>query len=262
MKYISMYYVTIVVLLIVAIVESSGHGFPVNLLVAVLTTSVLDVAIKRLWLKEAFRMPLSAIITGLIVGTVSVNAPVMGTFAGAVLAILSKFFIRLKDRHIFNPAVFGVVVSQLLSPAAHGPTTHGLSQAVENFGPGGFAVSLWLAPLLLYASFRANKLWISLPFLVATALLYPLTGLVKLNSLNIADIASFLEAMPYYFSFIIASEPKTTPYGIKEQAVFGVGIAVMSILPLLIFGFYSHVVTLVTLLAANLIYAVYRTTRS
>src|SRR3989344_7019987 len=127
----SMHYVTIAVLLVVAAAESIGRGFPVNLVVAFLTASVLDIAIKSLWLKRKPAIPLSAIITGLIIGSVSVNAPPIGVFIAAVLAILSKFFIRLKGSHIFNPALFGVIITQVLNPAAHGPIVHGSLQVVE-----------------------------------------------------------------------------------------------------------------------------------
>lgn len=255
-----MHYVAIFVLIIVAAVENIGRGFPVNVVVAVLTPSFLDVAIKKFWLKRPFTMPLSAIITGLIVGTVSVNAPIAGTFIAAVLAILSKFIIRWKSSHIFNPAVFGVVAVQLLNPAAHGggSMVHGASQIVGSFGPGGFAVNMWLVPLLLFANWRARKLWVAISFLIVSAALYHFTTLATLNSVNIADIFKFLELLPYYFAFIIVSEPKTSPYIKKEQVVFGIGIAILSVLPLIIFGFYSHVAALVALLLGNLIYAAYR----
>lgn len=256
----SMYYVAISVLLIVAVVESFDRGFPLNLVVAVLTASVLDIAIKRLWLKSAPAMPLSAIITGLIVGSVSVNAPVLGAFIATVLAILSKFVIRWKGSHIFNPAVFGVVITQVLNPATHGGATHGSSQIVEGFGPGGLAVSMWLVPLLLFANYKARKLWVSIPFLIATALLFYFTGLANLTSLSNQGIFKFLEVLPYYFAFIIVSEPKTSPWIKKEQIIFGTGVAILSVLPLLIFGFYSHIAALVALLLGNLIYATYRLT--
>lgn len=254
----SMHYVTIAVLLIVAVVQSIGRPFPVNLVVAVLVASVLDVAIKRLWLKRTPAIPLSAIITGLIIGSVSVNAPVVGTVIAATLAILSKFVIRLKGSHIFNPAVFGVVISQVVNPAAHSAVAHGSLQVVEGFGVGGLTVNIWLVPLLILANWRAKKLWISIPFLAATAILYYFTRLANLTSLNTQGLLSFLEVLPYYFAFIIVSEPKTTPYVKKEQVAFGIGIAILSVLPLLIFGFYSHVVALVALLLGNLIYATYR----
>lgn len=256
----SMYYVTIAVLAVVAVSQSIGRGFPINLVVAVLTTSVLDVAIKGLWLKRRPAMPLSAIITGLIIGSVSVNAPVIGVFVASILAIFSKFVIKLKGSHIFNPAVFGVVISQFASPAAHGPVAHESARAVEGFSVGGLTVALPLVPLLILANWRARKLWISIPFLAASALLYYFTGLANLDSSNAQDIFKFLAVLPYYFAFIIISEPKTTPYAKIEQVVFGVGIAALSVLPLIIFGFYSHVVALIALLLGNLIYAIYRVT--
>lgn len=256
----SMYYVTIAVLLVVAIVESTARGFPVNLAVAVFTASVLDIAIKRLWLKRTPIIPLSAIITGLIIGSVSVNAPVLGVFIATVLAILSKFVIRLKGSHIFNPAVFGVVISQLFNPAAHSAAgnavAQGAAQAAEGFGPGGFAVSIVLVPLLLFANYKTKKLWTSIPFLIASALLFYFTGLTRLNSLNIQDIFKFFEVLPWYFAFIIVSEPKTSPYAKNEQIVFGIGIAILSVLATLLSG--SHTGGLVAILLGNLMYAVYR----
>lgn len=254
----SMYYVTITVLLVVAAVESIGHEFPVNLIVAVLAASLLDVAVKKLWLKRTPTVPLSAIITGLIIGSVSVNVPVSGVLMATILAILSKFIIRMRGSHVFNPAVFGVVTSRFFNPAAHVAVTHSLPQVVEGFGPGGFTVHILLVPLLLFANYKARKLWISIPFLITTALLFNSTGLISLNSLNIRDIFSFLEVMPYYFAFIIVSEPKTSPYPKKEQVLFGVSIAILSVLVTLLSG--SHAGALVVLLLGNLIYVLYRAT--
>lgn len=182
----------------------------------------------------------------------------MPTFSRS--AILPKFFIRWKGSHIFNPAVFGVVVTQVLNPAAHGGSSmaHGSAQMMDGFGPGGFAVSLWLVPLLLFANWRASKLWVAIPFLIASALLYYFTGLANFPSLNVQGIYKFLELLPYYFAFIIVSEPKTSPWAKSEQIIFRTGIAILSVLPLLIFGFYSHVTALIALLLGNLMYATYR----
>lgn len=252
----NMYYVTIAVLLVVAIDSSITFGSPINLIVAVLTASILDIAIKKLWLKRKPTMPLSAIITGLIIGSVSLSVPVTGVLIATILAIVSKFVIRLKGLHIFNPAVFGVVVSRLLT-VGHGSAaiSHG-AQAVEGFAVGGFVVSLVFVPLLIFASYTARKLWISIPFLIISALLFYFTGLASLNPLNIQNSIMFLEVLPWYFAFIIVSEPKTSPYVKKEQVVFGIGIAVISVLIQLLSG--SHVGALMAILLGNLIYAVYR----
>lgn len=256
----SMHYVAIVVLLLVAAVANIGRGFPVNLAIAVFTAALLDVAIKKFWLKRNPSVPVSAIITGLIIGTVSINSPLFGVLIATVLAIGSKFIIRWKGLHIFNPAVFGVVVSQVLfSQAAHSPVAHGGGQVVEGFGVGGFTVTLWLVPFLIIANYKARKLFTSIPNLITTALLFYLTGLVSLNSLNTQSVVGFLEALPYYFAFIIVSEPKTSPMIKKEQVVFGLAIATISVLPLIILGSYSHLGALAALLLGNLIFAAYRT---
>lgn len=255
----NMYSVAIAVLLVVAIATSIGRGFPVNLVVAVLTASALDVVVKTWWLKRKPIMPLSAIITGLIIASVAFAAPVWGVLIAAVLAIVSKFVIRFRGHHIFNPAVFGVVVSQVLNPAAHGAAVnvaHSASQVVEGFGPGGFAVPLVLVPLLLFANYRARKLWTAVPHLIAAALLFYFTGLAGAQGL-----LGFLEVLPWYFAFIIVSEPKTSPYAKNEQVMFGTGVAVLSVLATLLSG--SHIAALAAVLLGNLVYAAYRvSTRS
>lgn len=258
----NMYYVTIAVLLIIAITASITFGSPINLIVAVVTASVLDIAIKKLWLKRKPVMPLSAIITGLIIGSVMVwkNAPLSGVLIATILAIFSKFAIRLKGSHIFNPAVFGVVISMVLT-VGHGAAAiaHGASQVVAGFAPGGFPIPLVFVPLLLFANYKVRKLWTSISYLITTALLFYFTGLANLNLLIIQNIFKFLEVLPWYFAFIIVSEPRTSPYAKNEQILFGISIAILSILPLLILGFYSHILALAALLLGNLIYAVYRT---
>lgn len=261
----NMYYVTIAVLVVVAIVESIGRGFPLNLVVAVFASSFLDVAIKMFWLKRNPAMPLSAIITGLIIGMVSVNVPVLGVLIAAVLAIVSKFIVRLNGRHIFNPAVFGVLISMAFNPAAHnavanaaGHIAQSSSEVAAGFGPGGFSVSLILVPLLLFANHRARKLWTSIPNIVASAFLFYFAGLASFNLLNLSEFIEFIQVLPFYFAFIIISEPKTSPYDRKYQAAFGVGIAILSVLPLFILGSYFHIGALAAVLAGNLIYAVLR----
>lgn len=253
LKYLlSMHYVTIEVLIVVAVVGSLGRGFLVNIIAAVLAASALDIALKMLWLKQRLTLPLSAIITGLIVGLVTpFGTNILAVIIPSVLAVLSKFFIRMKGSHVFNPAVFGVVASMLLfsSIASHvPPEAAGHMSSGANIG--GFAVNLLLVPLLVYASYSARKLWISIPNLITAGLLYFFTGLATANSL--------IQALPYFFSFIIASEPKTTPNTRNQQIIFGIGIAILPFFPLLIGQSYDHVGALVSLLIGNLAFAVCR----
>lgn len=254
--YSSMHYVTIAALLLVVLVQGVERGFSLNLPAAVVTASLLDVAAKTFWLKKTPEMPLSAIITGLIIGTVSFSAPLLGVLVASVLAIGSKFFIRLNGAHVFNPAVFGVVAAKVLDPSTHSAVANAVghaASAADGFGPGGFAVSLVLVPFLYFANYRATKLWTSILHLITAAILFLLTGLAGFGQ----GILLFLEALPWYFAFIIVSEPKTSPYSRNGQLAFGVGTAVLSVLPAFA-GFYSHLGALATLLVANVAYAVYK----
>jgi len=250
----SMHYVTIEALVIVALFNSFSQGNPpINVSIAVITTAVLDIILKKVLLNQKPSLPLSAIITGLIIGLVTpFQTNTLAVIIPSILAVLSKFFIRLKGTHIFNPAVFGVVTailvfSSIASHAPSGATDHMSAQA----SIGGFAVNLILVPLLVYASYTARKLWLAVPNLIISGLLYVLTGLTTINSVVIT--------LPYFFSFIIASEPKTTPSSKKQQLIFGVVIAIFPFLPFLIGGSYNHIGALLSLLIGNLVYGIYRT---
>ena len=248
----SMHYVTIEALVIVALFHRLGQGGLLNVIAAIVTASVVDITLKKFWLRQKLSPPLSAIITGLIVGLVTpfANNPI-AVIIPSVLGVLSKFVIRLKGTHIFNPAVIGVVASILLfsSIASHAPPeAAGHMTAEANLG--GFSVNLLLVPLLVYASYTSRKLWLSVSNLITSGLLYLLGGLTSTGALVLA--------LPYFFSFIIASEPKTTPNLRNQQLIFGVTVAILPFVPLLFSRPYNHIGALISLLIGNLAYAIYR----
>lgn len=243
----SMYYVTIALLLLLAAVASIGRGFPVNLVIAAATVAVLDVAIKKVMLKRKPVMPLSAIISGLIIGSIApFSASPLVVIVASAVAMLSKFFIRLKGTHIFNPATLGLLVS--LALFAKGDEWWAAIASVNVLG-----YSLLLMPILVIASYKALKLSTAVPFLAAIAILFHLTGIAPLNSLS--GLLPFLESLPYYFAFIMVSEPRTSPYARNEQIAFGTGVAVLSAILFLYTSFYP---VFVALLLGNLAYALYR----
>lgn len=64
---------------------------------------------------KAFRLTSSSIITGLIIGCVLFSGQAWWKFlAASVLAILSKYLIVFKKKHIFNPAAFGIFLALIL----------------------------------------------------------------------------------------------------------------------------------------------------
>lgn len=245
----SMYVWTILLLAFLAVVASYARdAFPTNLLVAVIAAAVLDVGIKKIVLKRKISAPLSAIITGIIIGSIApFNASPLIVIIAASLAILSKFIIRFKDLHIFNPAALGLVISLFLFSLG--------DEWWAAVGYNVFGYAITLTPLLIFANYRAMKLKVSLPFLLTVAVLSHLTGIIRLNSFDPADTLRFLVALPYYFGFIMVSEPRTSPYQTKEQISFGVSVAVLTV----ILTLYSVAYALfLALLIGNLGYALYR----
>ena len=244
----SMYVWTIALLLLMAIIESASRGFPTNLSIAIISAAVLDLLIKKIALKRRLTIPFSAIISGIIIGSiVPFNAPVSVVVLASALALLSKFLIRW-DGHVFNPATLGLLVA--LSLFSLGDEWWAAGASINVAG-----VAMTLTPLLILASYKAGKLSTSVTFLVVIGMLSHITGIVTLNSLNAADIIRFFDGLPYYFGFIMVAEPRTSPYARKEQMVFGSGVAILSVLLTLYSSFYS---LFAALLMWNLVYAIYR----
>src|SRR3990167_7169267 len=110
----NMYVWAIALLLLVAGLASKTLGIlPTNLFAAIIVCAGLDVLLKKFYLKRSeIKFPYSAVVTGIIIGSIiSFNAPLLVILLASVVAILSKFFIRLKGMHIFNPATLGLLVA-------------------------------------------------------------------------------------------------------------------------------------------------------
>lgn len=245
----SMYVVTIALLLLLAAVASYNlRNFPTGLVIAIAACSALDLLITGVFLKKVFRFPYSGFISGIIIGSIApLNASAVAIFVAAAVAISSKYVLRLKGRHIFNPATLGLLVSLWLFKLGDQWWA-----AVAGLNIAGFTVPLTL--LLIFASYKADKLKVSIPFLFATALLYAVTEFVKVP-FTAQGMLSFASFMPYYFAFIMLSEPKTSPYAAKEQIVFSIAVALLYF----VLDFNSvRFPFFIALLAGNLAYSLYR----
>lgn len=231
----------VVALSILAIVGMVTNGFEKTLptlLTAVLTAAVLDVVIDKIR-KKPLSFPYSAVISGLIVGSiVSFEDPLYVPFVAATLAIILKTVLKYKFYHIFNPATSGMLVTFLL---------------FSKFDSWWAAIP-YLMPFLVVIAWKIKRLHIAVPFLIVFAVLTYLTGNLRLQSAN------DLLGLPYYFAFIMAVEPKTTPSLRNQQIAFGVSLAVL--LVLLAFVVRIPYAIFISLLAMNLIFFVYRIRKS
>ncbi len=245
----SMYGWTILLLVFLSIVATyTKHAFPTNLVVAIIVSTALDILIKKLILKRSLGFPYSAFITGIIIGSIAqFSSPVWIVVIASIIGVCSKFVIRLNGSHIFNPATLGLLVSLFI-----------FSSGDEWWAAVSYNVSGVVIPLsaiLILANYKSGKLGVSLPFLLVMGILSYSTGFIPISSPTLSGILNFIYGMPFYFGFIMVSEPRTSPYGFKQQAVFGILVAILTF----VFSFYNLKFALfIVLLTGNLVYALHR----
>ncbi len=241
-----MYLWTIALLVVVAAVASYFSAqFPVSLSAAVVSAAILDAAIETIYLKRAFRIPVSGIISGFVIGSVApLNAPMLTIILAAAIAILSKHLIRTRHGNVLNPAAFGLLVALPAFSVVDG------WWVTASFNVLGFA--LMLTPILAVASYKASRLTASLSFI---------TGIFLINllaSYGAADPQSALISLlgiNFFLAFIMIAEPKTSPNGAWQQAAYGIGIAVLYFL---LARYRIEYAALIALLLGNVGYALYR----
>lgn len=143
----------------------------------------------------------SALVTGLSLSLLlRADAAWLPALAG-VVAIASKFILRIDGRHIFNPAGFAIVL--LLS----------LSSGVW-ISPGQWGTSLWLATLLVFLALlvlqAAQRSDIALFFLGAHGALL-LARASWLGDPLAIPLHQMQSGSLLIFAFFMISDPKTTP---------------------------------------------------
>ncbi len=208
-----------------------------TILVAVLTALMLDILIGK-FRKKNFKFPYSAVISGLIVGSiVSFESPLYVPFLAATVAIISKHALKYKIFHIFNPAALGLLVSFI----------------VFSKSDSWWATVPMLMPFLLIIAWKIKKLHIALSFLIVFVVLTYFTDNIRLQSFG------DLLGLPFYFAAIMAVEPKTTPVARSQQILFGVSLSVL----LFLLAFVARIpyALFISLLAMNLVYFLYRIRR-
>ncbi len=180
---------------------SQGY-FAVSLaaILAVLTTALLTQ-----WVFTAYHQlqlnPLSTLNSGFSI-LLLLHATHWGWLGlAALLAVSSKFLLRLQQRHVFNPSNLGIVLVLLMTDAtwvAHGKWGH----------------AIWLALLLagfgLVVLLGWKQMATSLGFLVTYTLLQLQNGALLI------------------FSFFMLSDPMTTPAKLSGRLLFGGWVAVLA----------------------------------
>ena len=183
---------------------------------AIVTELVLGRIFYGKWLNLA-----SAYITGISVG-ILLRSPAFWPFAlASVLSVMSKYVLRVKGRHIWNPSNFGICVLLFMAPEA----VASLSVQWGNFWPP--LVVIWLLGSIII--YRAKRFHISATYVVSFFAFAYLRSLITGDAF-LAEVAPITGPMYQLFVFFMITDPKTTVKSKKWQCVVVFVVALVEML--------------------------------
>jgi Na+-transporting NADH:ubiquinone oxidoreductase subunit NqrB len=162
--------------------------------------------------------PMSALITSLSLTLLLRTEFVALAIAAAAIAIGSKFLIRVKGKHVFNPANVALVSLMLLSDNAWVSSGQWGSAAIGAFG---------LACLGFLVLTRAKRAETTIAFLAFYAALLFGRALWLGDPLSI-PVHQLQNGALLIFAFFMISDPKTTPNAALGRIVFAVVVATIA----------------------------------
>jgi Na+-translocating ferredoxin:NAD+ oxidoreductase RnfD subunit len=140
---------------------------------------------------------------------------------GGVLAISSKYVLRYRGNHLWNPTNFAVAALLLLAPDRVSVLSHQFGNDLTT------NLVIWIFGLIVVA--RVGVLHITLTY-VASFLLLNSARALALGQPVVPEIAPITGPMYQLFVFFMITDPRTIVKGRQRQIVVAVLIAVMEAL--------------------------------
>ncbi len=211
---------------LISLILVAGHysfgilrGFDAILL-AIGTAVAVEIVAGRLTY-GSWPHPASAYTTGISVG-ILVRSPMLWPFAFcSTLSILSKYVLRVKGQHLWNPSNFGICV--LFFPAAYGffdvaPLN---TQWGNNMWP---MLVIWI--IGLYTIWKVKRFHITATYIVAFIALSFVRSLITGDAFW-AEVAPLTGPMYQLFALFMITDPKTTVSSPKGEMGVTILIAIV-----------------------------------
>jgi Na+-translocating ferredoxin:NAD+ oxidoreductase RnfD subunit len=189
-----------------------------RLAVALLTCTVIEAILS--WFDRGKVVNLqSAYISGIsLTLLVKPQGATLWPFAlGAVLAIGSKYVLRYRDNHIWNPTNFAIVVLLLVAPDRVSVLSH-------QWG-NDLATNLVIWTFGLVIASRVKVLHITLTYVASFLILNTLRSLA-LGQAVLPELAPITGPMYQLFIFFMITDPRTVVRGKRPQIIITIIIAI------------------------------------
>jgi hypothetical protein len=185
--------------------------------IAIATSIVAELILGRFMLGKWPHLA-SAYISGISVG-ILIRSPFFWPYMlCALLSIMSKYVLRWRGQHLWNPSNFGVSATLFLYPAAAASLS---IQWGNNLAP--MAV-VWCLGLIIVS--RIKRLHITLTYVATFLLLSLLRSQITGNPWS-AAVAPLTGPMYQLFVFFMITDPRTTVNSRRGQCVVAALVAVV-----------------------------------
>jgi enediyne biosynthesis protein E5 len=185
--------------------------------IAIIASILMELVLGRLVTGKLPHLA-SAYISGISVGIIVRGPNLWPYILCSVIAIVSKYAIRLRGRHIWNPSNFSISVLIFLAPAA---VTTLAFQVSNQIWP---ILLIWLlGSLILY---RLGRLHITVTYVAAFLVLSFVRSAITGHSWW-AEVGPLTGAVYQLFIFFMITDPKTTTLTKFRQCVVAVLVAVV-----------------------------------
>ena len=188
-----------------------------QLLVCVATCCLAEMLLAWLFTRTLL-FPISAYITGLSIGILLESYDVRVFVLACLWGIASKYFIRDKQGHFFNPSNFGIVAALALC--------HGLATVAPGSQWGGKA---WIPMVILVLGTTMMTRVRRIDLVGAWLIGYVVMGLIRValgQGGIVFALGPMLSGEFALFTFSMMPDPKTSPHTPRGRVLWGAGIAI------------------------------------
>ena len=182
---------------------------------AIIAAIVVELILARLFTGKWPHLA-SAYISGISVG-ILIRSPAIWPYAlCSMIAITSKYVLRVRDRHIWNPSNFGICAMLVLAPAAVATLS---IQWGNSLWP---MIVIWaLGSIIIW---RLKRFHITAAYVVSFILFAALRSLITGHPFQ-AEVAPITGPMYQLFVFFMITDPKTTVRSRLAQCAVAVAVA-------------------------------------
>jgi len=186
-------------------------------LLAIATSIALELILGRIFLGKWLNLA-SAYITGISVG-ILVRSPAFWPYAvGAALAITSKYVLRFRGRHLWNPSNLGISVMLFLLP-----TTVAMLSIQWGNNMGSMIVIWVLGSIIIW---RLRRFHISATYAISFLVLAVIRSWI-IHEPWLSEVSPITGPEYQLFIFFMITDPKTTVRSKRGQCIVAFLVALL-----------------------------------